>query len=440
MADWYWKNNFLFSMLAVEACVCRKLTRRNASVVYWVLLTGVMLAMSSGLMENWEWLGNTIAADNMMCNILWRAILSMLSAFQIFLCYEVSCSNALYLMVISITFQRIQFDFYKILESVTMGYLHGDEPGQPAVALCLTTLAVACLFARAIFSDRETLLFKSGSKNTGVVVCAMTLLIVNDAYNMFLFVYDPHANVGITMVVIRIYAILFDILTICVLYNLTVRRTLEMERVATETMAKQHMQQYESSRELMQMINIKSHDLKKQLRYLRQDPDGKTQLIEELEHITGAFDAIVDTNNEALSTVLTEKSATCLHEKIPFTVVSCEHPLEFMRELDLYTLFANLLDNAIEASRKLEPSRRSITLAIKCSQGFLSIHQENYFDGKIQRAGPELLTTKADSTAHGFGFQSMSQIVEQYHGIINYKTNEDVFSVNILIPLPENSA
>lgn len=114
--------------------------------------------------------------------------------------------------------------------------------------------------------------------------------------------------------------------------------------------------------------------------------------------------------------------------------------LEFMRELDLYTLFANLLDNAIEASRKLEPSRRSITLAIKCSQGFLSIHQENYFDGKIQRAGPELLTTKADSTAHGFGFQSMSQIVKRYHGIINYKTNEEVFSVNILIPLPENSA
>ena len=164
MVDWYWKNNFLFSMLAVEACVCRKLTRRKESVVYWVLLTGVMLAVSSGLMQNWEWLGNTIAADNMMSNILWRAILSMLSAFQIFLCYEVSCSNALYLMVISITFQRIQFDFYKILESMTMGYLHGDEPGQPAVALCLTTLAVACLFARAFFSDRETLLFKSGSK------------------------------------------------------------------------------------------------------------------------------------------------------------------------------------------------------------------------------------------------------------------------------------
>ena len=115
MVDWYWKNNFLFSMLAVEACVCRKLTRRKESVVYWVLLTGVMLAVSSGLMQNWEWLGNTIAADNMMSNILWRAILSMLSAFQIFLCYEVSCSNALYLMVISITFQRIQFDFYKIL-------------------------------------------------------------------------------------------------------------------------------------------------------------------------------------------------------------------------------------------------------------------------------------------------------------------------------------
>ena len=164
MVDWYWKNNFLFSMLAVEACVCRKLTRRKESVVYWVLLTGVMLAVSSGLMQNWEWLGNTIAADNMMSNILWRAILSMLSAFQIFLCYEVSCSNALYLMVISITFQRIQFDFYKILESVTMGYLHGDEPGQPSMALCLTTWRLLACLPEQFFLTAKRCCLKAGVK------------------------------------------------------------------------------------------------------------------------------------------------------------------------------------------------------------------------------------------------------------------------------------
>lgn len=434
MVDWYWKNNFLISMLAVQICECQKLPRRHAAPVYWVLLSGVMLAMSSSLMENWVWLGNTIAADNIMRNVLWRAALALLSSLQIYLCHEVSYSNALYIMVVAITFQRIQFGIYKIVESVTLGYLHRDQPAQPAVALCLATLAVACLLARLIFSKREHLLFKNGSKYAGVVVCAMALMIFSDAYNMFLFVHDPNANVGITMVAIRVYAILFDVLSICVLYNLTVRRTREMERVVAETMAQQRVQQYKTSRELMQMINIKSHDLKKQLRYLRQDPEGKTQLIEELEHVTGAFDAVVDTNNEALSTVLTEKSATCFHENIPFAVVCCEHPLNFMRELDLYTLFANLLDNAIEASRKMEPSRRSITMAIKCVQGFLSIHQENYFDGKVQHAGGELLTTKEDMVSHGFGFQSMRQIVERYHGSISYKAEGNVFSVNILIP------
>lgn len=437
MADWYWKNNFLIGILVMQACLCCRFPKRGKVFLRWACLSGVMLLISSFLMQNWEWVGNTIAADNIIWNVLWRVILGLLSALQLYLCYCMDYGNALYLMVISITCQQIQFGLYKIIELLVSGGLHTQTPAKPDTFLCCLVLGAACCVMLILSSHKEILHFKSGTKNTGIVLFAMVLLAFNDAYNTFLFIHDPHANIGVTMIVMRLYTICFDILKLAVLYHLTIKRTVEMERVATETMAKQHMQQYESSRELMQMINIKSHDLKKQLRYLRQDPVGKTRLIQELEQVTGAFDAIVDTNNEALSTVLTEKSATCLHEKIPFTVVSCEHPLDFMRELDLYTLFANLLDNAIEASRKLEPSRRSISLAIKCAQGFLSIHQENYFDGKLQHTGSKLLTTKADTTAHGFGFQSIRQITEQYHGIINYKAEEDVFSINILIPLPD---
>lgn len=267
----------------------------------------------------------------------------------------------------------------------------------------------------------------------------MLLSAITDVYNTYLFVNDPNANIGVTMVVIRLYGIIFDITMIYMLYNLTVRRTLEMEKIAIATMSKQHMKQYESSRELMQMISVKSHDLKKQLRYLKQNPTGKKELVEEIESITESFDCMIQTENVALSTILSEKAAACAHEHIPFTVVCNNLNIDFMRDLDVYTLFANLLDNAIEATRAIPQQKRSISVIIKSSCGFLSIHQENTFSGNINISGENLLTTKKDKISHGYGYHSMRQLVEQYDGIISYQSNREVFSINILIPLKDTT-
>lgn len=440
MAEWYWKNNFLLTTLSIEACICLPFSFRKGALLKWTALSSVMLLLSTATMQNWVWEGNTILADNILNNVAWRCILCLLSAYQIYLCHEVDRSNALYLMVISVTCQRIQFNIYKVVEAILLGYIFLDGPAQSSIPICLFTLAAACLIVVLIFHKREILAFKRGIKNTAILLCAVGLQILTDTYNMFLFIYDPNVNIGVTMIEIRLYVILCDVLMIYMLYNLTVRRTLEMEKIATETITKQRTIQYESSRELMQMISLKSHDLKKQLRYLKQNPTGKEELVAELESLTSSFDSLIQTENEALSTILSEKAATCSHEQIPFTVVCNVSRLDFMQDLDIYTLFANLLDNAIEASLSLEPQQRGISVIIKCTQGFLSIHQDNRFSGKLNTNGDELLTTKRDSISHGYGFQSMRKIVEHYNGIISYQATDKTFTINILIPLEDNES
>jgi len=162
-----------------------------------------------------------------------------------------------------------------------------------------------------------------------------------------------------------------------------------------------------------------------------------SDFLTEVENLANAYDATIHTENAALSAVLTEKSLLCLEKKIPFSFAGDGRDMEFMRGIDIYTLFANLLDNAVEASLRLEEERRSIQLVVKRQFGFISIHCANAFSGQLIEDGGTLRTLKADAEQHGFGYRSMEEIVEKYDGSISHRAEDGSFVVNILLPLPE---
>ena len=206
--------------------------------------------------------------------------------------------------------------------------------------------------------------------------------------------------------------------------------------MALQALERQKQEQYRFSQELIDSINIKSHDLKKQINYLRNEKSGREDLLNEIENITDQFDSNIQTHNEALTAILSEKSLVCSANGIPFTCMADGEGIGFMRDLDIYTLFANLIDNAIEASVALPKERRSIALVVRRQFDFLSIHLSNYFNGEVLEQDGELLTLKEDHKNHGFGSKSIRQIVENYDGTYSYKTDECIFTVNILIPFP----
>ena len=112
--------------------------------------------------------------------------------------------------------------------------------------------------------------------------------------------------------------------------------------------------------------------------------------------------------------------------------------MDFIKEIDIYTLFANLMDNAIEASEHVSEEKRYIEVVIKTQKKFLSIHIENYFSGEIYKRDGRIMTIKPDKDYHGFGVSSMKQIVEKYQGDMAFNTSNQIFKVNILFPIPEN--
>ena len=192
------------------------------------------------------------------------------------------------------------------------------------------------------------------------------------------------------------------IFTVWMEYELLVNRKLASERDTTE-----RERQYQS-RESIEAINIKCHDLRHQIRALADggavvDPAALADVAREVD----VYDAAVHTGNEALDTILTEKSLVCQREGITLTCVADGAALDFMAPADIYALFGNALDNAIEAARRA--SRRSISLVVRRAMGVTSICVENYFDAAAQPSFEDGLpqTTKADKANHGFGMRSM---------------------------------
>ena len=107
--------------------------------------------------------------------------------------------------------------------------------------------------------------------------------------------------------------------------------------------------------------------------------------------------------------------------------------LEFMQAGDLYCLFGNILDNAFESVVKIEDKeKRVVNLSVKAVNNMLFIQSENYFTGEIRFRDGLPMTTKADTSDHGFGLKSVKMIVEKYGGEIKAFVEGDVFHINIL--------
>lgn len=97
---------------------------------------------------------------------------------------------------------------------------------------------------------------------------------------------------------------------------------------------------------------------------------------------------------------------------------------------DIGVLYGDLLDNAIEACRKLEPEKRFIRIENKFTSGKMLLIIEN---SKTGEKNESLKTTKKDNYSHGRGIHSVRKVVEKYSGTITFTDKGEVFEVSAML-------
>ena len=233
---------------------------------------------------------------------------------------------------------------------------------------------------------------------------------------------------------------LVDLSGIAVLYAYHVQVKeiqIRFEKDTLHNIMEMQYKNYQLSKENIDMVNRKYHDLKHQINLLKtQAYVGKsTSYLEKMEREIRVYETQNKTGNQILDAVLTNKAMICQNKEIELKFIVDGGALSFMEDMDVSALFGNMLDNAIESAEKQrEKQKRLIWLYVTKEKQFVRIRTENYCDEKIQFKNGMPVTTKKDRRLHGYGMKSIKSTVEKYHGSVVAAQENNWFELKILLP------
>ena len=154
--------------------------------------------------------------------------------------------------------------------------------------------------------------------------------------------------------------------------------------------------------------------------------------IRKIEDAINIYQSAYKTENEALNVVLMEKGMLCKSKGIDLSCILDGAGLEFMSDSDVYALFGNIMDNAIEAVSRIPAGNRAIGLQIKTHGSFVSVIVYNGYEGDLEFKGGLPQTTKGDRSNHGYGMKSIRYIVNKYDGRMLINGDGGVFRLTML--------
>lgn len=197
-------------------------------------------------------------------------------------------------------------------------------------------------------------------------------------------------------------------------------------------------EQYRQSRENIEAINRKYHDLKHQIGVIRLESSAekRAEYLNQLELGIEGIGPMQKTGNDVLDTILFSKQLYCAKHQITMTVVADGAQLGFMDVMDICSIMGNALDNAIESVLKLpDKEKRLIRIAVYTQNNFLMIRVENYFEGSLQLEDGEVKTAKQGKSHHGYGIKSIRYTAEKYGGSVSIAAKDNWFHLRVLLPI-----
>ena len=343
--------------------------------------------------------------------------------------FDTTFVNGFFISITAYTVQHLSYEIYALIGScfdfTSVINMYGDTVFDLS-NITNTTILVSLIYFEIYFviywicyAFLAKRLVKEGEinlKNKNVLLLAVLILIVDILINAFVVYIDSNAN-SLYEIVICIYNILCCILVFYIQLSLVSAKKMKKEIETTQELLAQARKQYEISRGNISSINLKCHDLKYQIRAFAKSKIDDNY-INEIENMISIYDANVKTGIKL----------TCMAD--------CKK-LSFIDDSDLYILFGNAIDNAIEAVRKIEnKEKRYIGFTVYSNNDLISINVNNFFEGHIKLNKDGLpITTKENKDYHGFGMKSIKMIVDKYSGDVSIVIKEDIFNLNIFIPI-----
>lgn len=200
-----------------------------------------------------------------------------------------------------------------------------------------------------------------------------------------------------------------------------------------ETLSENHIKDMEL---MMEKNRIQTHDMKHHLLVLREygqekQWDSLMSYLNELSEDILAKKKTGWTQTGILDTILEQKKTKAESKGIEVRVQADRIVGLPFSDMEICTLFSNLLDNAIEACEKIEDDRRWVAIQITRKSGMLYLTISNSIKDRPAEQEGKLITNKQNHQLHGYGIKSVQKIVRKYEGDFSYQIRESEFIVTI---------
>ncbi|MCP1103348.1 hypothetical protein M2454_001436 [Aequitasia blattaphilus] len=170
------------------------------------------------------------------------------------------------------------------------------------------------------------------------------------------------------------------------------------------------------------------HDLKNH--FLLSD---KNEISEKTKKLLNSYENYYDTGNEFLDIILADKIAKASKYEIRLEIKADFYHGEFIDPLDISSIFGNLLDNAIEATKKVQMEKRIIYFEVNTKGEMLSIVIKNSMT--LSKEYELLATEKKNKRLHGLGIMNVRETLKKYGAVLALATEGKFFIASAIIPV-----
>lgn len=362
-------------------------------------------------------------------------VMSLMYMGAYYFCYEANPAVLIYTDLLALTIFKLAWNTFKVfaaggklIEVASQPWSSYSIMGSLVsyvvyTLVCLLTCYLHLRIVKKLPSDADArpMLVSYGA----FLLCQMVLEYcgrVFTADNSALFLY-------------YLCALLYTLITYVVILTISQLNYYRRDNEDMHNFIRNKMQYYQMSHEGITSLQIKCHDLKHQIAAIRTKTEQENfhKYLDRLEDSIIEYGTVVECGNETINVVLTEKNILCSTCGVKFSYIIDGTLFDFMSEMEIYSLFGNALDNALESCSKVtDPEKRVIALKAVSRGEMVVLHVENYFEQTLNLVNGIPQSTK-QGTGHGFGLRSIQNIAEKYNGIASVQVNGDLFKLTVLM-------
>ncbi len=420
---------FVGELLLATSVYVFKLRRRNH---FWLWLV-LCLSCFIGFAYSWSLIPYINSVTSIIFSILFFFIAFFGLIGSLMACFKVNIQAAMFLGTAGYAMQHFTYKLIQIvIGSIEKGIPSFVDNNYGIYGIYASFVIISLpifynMFGKKIHNN-ETLIIEDSRLLIISIILIICTVILNLIYESF---------VKVSNLTLFIVGCLFDMvccfLTLFIEFEMLKSKEISEAYIQMKTIWESEKKQLEISKENMDYMKILAHDLKHEL-------NESTLLIskdkvDELNRRIAAFGNSIKTGNDILDLVIAERTLIVQKENINLSIIADGSVLSNMKQSDCYSLFMNIMDNAIDAVKELPKDQREISLAVRESMGMILIHEVNPFKGTLNFKDGLPQTTKGDSMYHGLGTKSIKGIVDSYSGDceISIKDN-NIYVLNILLP------